>query len=234
MNEKDRKKENQMTKEKIQAYEAWLHNFKGKPEWGDVICEPLAAYLSGKKQGEYTVEDIENIPEEYRVEIIDGVIFEMEAPWAIHQTIGLELAVRLREYIRKSGGKCVPFVAPVDVQLDCDDKTMVQPDVVVLCDRKKNNGKRIIGAPDFVAEILSKSARQNNMDLKFAKYLKAGVREYWLIDPDRKSILVYDFGGKEFPALYGFDDVIPVRIFGGECKVDFREIHAYLKEIYGE
>lgn len=197
------------------------------------VCEALAAYLPAKKQGEFTIEDLKNIPDERRVELIDGVIFEMEAPQTIHQTIGLELSVRLRAFIMKKGGKCVPFVAPVDVQLDCDNKTMLQPDVMVICDREKNNGKRIYGAPDFVAEVLSKSTRKKDLFIKTVKYENAGVRECWMIDPDKKQILVYDFEGEEYPVIYGFDDEIPVRIFGGEYKINFREIHDYLKEIYG-
>lgn len=200
---------------------------------GGRVCEALAAYLPGRKQGEFTVEDLANIPEERRVELIDGVIFEMEAPYTIHQTIGLELFVRLRAFIMEKGAKCVPFAAAVDVQLDCDNKTMLQPDVMVICDREKNNGKRIYGAPDFIAEVLSKSTRKKDLLIKTVKYENAGVRECWIIDPDKKQILVYDFEREEYPVIYGFDDEIPVRIFGGECKINFREIHAYLKDIYG-
>lgn len=200
---------------------------------GGMVCEALAAYLPAKKQGEFTIEDLKNIPDEQRVELIDGVIFEMEAPTTIHQIIGQEIFVGLRAYIKEKDGKCRPFVAPVDVQLDCDEKTMVQPDVLVVCEREKDNGKRIFGAPDFVAEVLSKSTRRKDMLIKGEKYEHAGVREYWMIDPDKKKILVYDFAGEEYPIIYGFDDVIPVRIFDGACKVDFREIHDYLREVYG-
>ncbi|EET61829.1 hypothetical protein BRYFOR_06021 [Marvinbryantia formatexigens DSM 14469] len=198
-----------------------------------MVCEALAAYLPAKKQGEFTVEDLANIPDEQRVELIDGVIFEMEAPYTIHQTIELEIFARLRAFIMEKGGKCVPFAAPVDVQLDCDNKTMLQPDVMVICDREKNNGKRIYGAPDFIAEVLSKSTRKKDLLIKTVKYENAGVRECWMIDPDKKQILVYDFEREGYPVIYGFDDEIPVRIFEGECKINFREIHDYLKEIYG-
>lgn len=199
-----------------------------------LVCEALAAYLPAKKQGEFTIEDLKNIPDEQRAELIDGAVFEMQMPSTLHQTLCFELSVRLRAFIMEKSGKCVTFASPVDVQLDCDDKTLVQPDVMVVCEREKNNGKRIFGAPDFVAEVLSKSTRRKDMLIKSAKYENAGVREYWMIDPDRKNILVYDFAGGEYPLIYGFDDVIPVHIFGGECSIVFKEIHDYLKEIYGE
>lgn len=199
-----------------------------------LVCETLAAYLPAKKQGEFTIEDLKNIPDEQRAELIDGAVFEMQMPSTLHQTLCFELSVRLRAFIMEKSGKCVTFASPVDVQLDCDDKTLVQPDVMVVCEREKNNGKRIFGAPDFVAEVLSKSTRRKDMLIKSAKYENAGVREYWMIDPDRKNILVYDFAGGEYPLIYGFDDVIPVHIFGGECSIVFKEIHDYLKEIYGE
>ena len=91
------------------------------------------------------------------------------------------------DYIRKQHGRCVPIASPIDVQLDCDDKTMVQPDVIVVCDREKIQNRCIFGAPDFVAEVLSESTRKKDLVLKLNKYMTAGVREYWLVDPDRKK-----------------------------------------------
>lgn len=217
-----------------QAEFAKEYPIKELTKTGSMVCEALAAYLPAKRQGEFTIEDLKNIPDEQRVELIDGVIFEMQMPSTFHQTICFELSVRLRAFIMEQGGKCVPFAVPVDVQLDCDNKTMVQPDVIVLCGREKNNGKRIFGAPDFVAEVLSKSTRRKDMLIKNVKYENAGVREYWMIDPDKKKILVYDFSGEDYPVIYGFDDVIPVRIFGGKCSINFKEIHDYLKDLYGE
>ena len=75
------------------------------------------------------------------------------------------------------------FSAPVDVQLDCDEKTMVQPDVLVVCDREKIVPTHVYGAPDLIMEILSPATRKIDMNIKHSKYAAAGVREYWLIDP---------------------------------------------------
>lgn len=189
-------------------------------------------YRIGKRQGEYTMEDYRLIPEDRRVELIDGVIYDMDAPTNIHQQIAGEIHAILRDYVRRNKGQCIVSVAPTDVQLDCDEKTMVQPDVMVTCDREKVLPSHMYGAPDLVVEILSESTRKRDGGLKLGKYSQAGVREYWMVDPVKKKIVVYDFEHEELPVIYGFQDCIPVRIFGGECVIDFAEIYEYLRFIF--
>lgn len=200
-----------------------------------MVHEPAAAYHTGgmKGQGEYTIEDYFSLPEEKRAELIDGVFYDMASPSVIHQLIAGQIFVQLNVFLRKKKASCVPCIAPVDVQLDCDDRTMVQPDVLVVCDREKIRKSGIFGAPDFVAEILSKTTRRKDMVVKLAKYAQAGVREYWLIDPDKQNVLVYDLKNMEFPSIYGFDAKIPVTIFGGECKVNMRDIQEYMENVCG-
>ena len=173
-----------------------------------------------KKQKElYTLED------EMRVELIDGVFFEMTAPRTSHQTIAMEICMALSIFIRSKDGECVPFAAPTDVQLDCDEYTMVEPDVLVVCDRKKITGPCIVGAPDFIVEVLSKSTRKKDMSLKLSKYTNAGVREYWMVDLDKERILVYNLENEDsFLTIYGLEDQIPVHIFNDELVIDFAEI----------
>lgn len=120
------------------------------------VKEAATAY-GVKKQGEYTVEDYRALPDDQRVELIDGVLYDMAAPTGIHQVVGGEIHAMLREYIRSKKGRCLPMYSPIDVQLDCDNKTIVQPDVLVLCDTSRLSGNTIWGAPDFVVEVLSKS-----------------------------------------------------------------------------
>ncbi len=193
------------------------------------IMEPSAIYSYEKRQGDYTVEDYYRIPEEHRVELIDGVIYDMAAPNYIHQMIGGEIFNRISNYIRQNKGKCIPGYAPLDVRLDCDNKTMVQPDVFVVCDREKLRGGMVYGAPDFVAEIFSKSTRKKDMYLKLQKYADAGVREYWMIDPEHQKVIVHDLEHAAPPAIYGFGDVVPVQIFEGDCRIDFGEIYDYIR-----
>ena len=140
-----------------------------------------------KKQGEYTLEDYYAIPDERRVELIDGEIFDMAAPSALHQMILGELHVLFRQCANEHGHPCRVFLSPCDVRLDNDDKTMVQPDLFVLCREFDIQNRCIDGAPDLTVEILSDSTRSKDMLLKTWKYKNAGVKEYWIIDPKRQG-----------------------------------------------
>ena len=113
----------------------------------------------------------------------------------------------------------MPFMAPTDVQLDGDDRTMVQPDMLVLCDPKKLTGRCVLGAPDFVAEILSPSTKRKDAFLKLVKYREAGVREYWMVDAEKERVVVYFFEMDELPVIYGSGDSIPVGIFDGKLQI---------------
>lgn len=181
-----------------------------------------------RKQGSYTLEDYYSLPDEERVELIDGVIFVMEAPTAIHQLIAGEMYRQIANFIYDNDGACIPLISPFDVQLDCDEKTMVQPDVGVLCDRDKLKKKVIYGAPDFVLEVLSPSTRRKDGTIKLSKYCSAGVREYWLIDPDRKKLVVYDFENDQLPAIYGMDNPVPLTIFGGKLEIHFERMLSWM------
>lgn len=191
-----------------------------------------AAFYQAKRQGEYTLEDYYQIPEERRVELIDGVIYDMAAPTSAHQLIAGLLYAKLLAHVMEKKGTCLPMISPLDVQLDCDNRTMIQPDVVVVCDRKKVIMRCVYGAPDFVAEVLSKSSTKRDTVIKLNKYLNAGVREYWLIDPAQKKVIVYDFESGRYPTIYGFDAKIPVSIWGGECVIDFEEVYEYIGFLY--
>lgn len=185
-----------------------------------------------KKQGEYTIEDYYGLSDDVRAELIDGEIYDMSAPQVAHQVLLGSLFNRLSEFIKRKGRQCLPLVAPVDVQLDMDDKTMVQPDILVLCNRDKLKKRVIYGAPDMIIEILSKSSWKKDTFFKLGKYLDAGVREYWMVDPDRKKVVVYDFEHSPTTVIYGFEEQVPVRIFRGECVIDFAEIYREIEFLY--
>lgn len=198
-----------------------------------MLRESVAVY-GEKKQGEYTIDDYFALPDERRVELIDGVIYDMSAPVFMHQSIGTEIFARIRDYIRKQKGNCLPGMAPVDVQLDCDNKTMVQPDVFVLCDRNKILNGRIYGAPDFIVEVLSPSTAKKDTGIKTIKYANAGVREYWIVDAKRQRVIVYILNEEGYfdISLYSFEDEVPVHIFDNECIIDFKEIYEYIEFMY--
>ncbi|SFC20828.1 Uma2 family endonuclease [Butyrivibrio sp. YAB3001] len=196
---------------------------------GNIVQEEAVKYgnFPTKKPGDYTVDDYEEIPEDQRYELIDGCLIKMDSPTSTHQLIAGQLHSKLLTYISANKGKCIPFVAPTDVQLDKDDKTMVVPDVFVVCDRDKITPKRIFGAPDLIIEILSDSTKSKDMKTKLAKYMNAGVREYWMIDLDKQKVIVHDFANEDI-SIYAFDDSIPVMIFDGKCTIDFSEIKNYI------
>lgn len=198
----------------------------------DRVAEAVTYLSEKKKQGEYTISDYYAIPEDVRAELIDGVIYDMAPPLSVHQLLSAKIHGYLARYIEKKGGSCIPFFAPIGVQLDKDDKTIVEPDILIVCDRNQITRRRIYGAPDFVIEILSESTKKKDSYLKLMKYQNAGVREYWLVDPEKKKVIVYDFEQEEIPKIYGFDTRVPVGIFGGECKVDFAEIYEEIRFIY--
>lgn len=179
-----------------------------------------------KKQGEYTIRDYRKLPEDMRAELIDGTLVFLEAPDFTHQELVAELIFEFKLYIRKKGGLCRILSSPLDVQLDCDDKTMVQPDIVLVCQEDRITRKGIYGAPDFCIEVVSDSSRKRDYGIKVQKYMNAGVREYWIIDTKRKKIVCYWFEGKDAPeiTMYTFQDYVPVGIYDGSLEIDFSDI----------
>ena len=178
------------------------------------------------KQGNYTLEDYYALPAERRAELIDGVLYDMAAPSAVHQEILLALAFQLKGYVKNNKGACRVFVAPYDVQLNQDEKTVVQPDITILCDPGKSRKSGCIGAPDFIVEILSPSTAQKDILVKLRKYMTAGVREYWIVNPESRRVTVC-LNRREETVLrmYSFSDNIPVDIWQGQFLVDFAEIY---------
>lgn len=204
-----------------------------KPMYDSIVKE-TSAYNITASQDEFTVEDYLKLPEEERMELIDGVIYDLGAPTDKHQIIRDEIFARFRDYIRKKKGKCITITSPIDVQLDCDNRTMVQPDVVIVCDRNKFKKGRIFGAPDLVVEVLSNSTKKKDVFIKGNKYWNAGVREYWLVDPNKKVVHVYEYEKEDFQTIYTFEDKVPVGIWNNECEVDFAEIYEYISFLYEE
>jgi len=182
--------------------------------------DPVERLIESRRSGEFTVSDYYVISEKYRIELIDGDIYDMAAPEFIHQHIAGLIYYQMMSYRLKNNEDCVPCLAPVDVQLDCDDKTMIQPDLIVLCDKKKNLNNKIYGAPDLVLEVMSPSTRYKDRIKKRDKYREAGCREYWIVDPLNMRVTVMDFDGN-LDGVYTFDQKVPVRISGGKCEIDF-------------
>ena len=171
-----------------------------------------------------SLEQYEALPENVRAEVFDGQIYYMASPSQIHQTILTELLVSIRNYLRKKGGDCQVFPAPFDVKLSDRPLNIVQPDLMVVCDKDKLDGKRCNGAPDFIIEIVSPSNPADDYIRKLYHYQNAGVREYWIVDPRTEKVIVYHLEQPDFQmASYTFQDKIQANIWE-DFWIDFQEL----------
>lgn len=182
--------------------------------------EKLFMVIEGKKT--YTVADIEALPEGERAELINGEMFMMAAPLLTHQDLLTWLLVRINRYISDREGKCQVYPAPFAVYIADDQHNYVEPDISVICDLEKLDKKGCHGAPDWIIEIVSSSSQYMDYVRKLSLYQNTGVREYWLVDPERKNITVYGFERNEDPELYSFSDQVKARIYE-DLSVDFGE-----------
>ncbi|MBR0396659.1 MAG: Uma2 family endonuclease [Eubacterium sp.] len=203
----------------------------------DLIRDPMAAY-GNEGIGPYTVDDYMKLPEDVRVELIDGYFYDMASPLQLHQQLLGQLFLQVYHCIEKSGRPCEVYLAPSDVQLDCDIYTMVQPDLYVICDLQDPKQHAFQGAPVFVVEILSPSSRFHDMVRKYRKYRNAGVKEYWIVDPEHRKVMTFDFSDSQNGSEegvrreYSFEDQIPIGISDGECSIDFAKISSNVKRFY--
>lgn len=159
----------------------------------------------------YTFEEYEKLPEGTRAELIDGEIYNMSpSPLRIHQKLSMSISTEIFNYIKKNNGKCEVYSAPFDVKLS--QSTVVIPDISVICDPKKLTDKGCSGAPDWIIEITS-SNEVHDYVTKLNLYQFYGVREYWIVDPKRKSVTVFIFGEDFDTKKYDFLEDIPVWIY---------------------
>lgn len=172
----------------------------------------------------YTEADYYVLPEDVRAELIDGQIYYQAAPNRIHQKILMEISGTIRDYIKKKGDSCEVYPAPFAVKVHENRKTIVEPDISVICDRNKLTDKGCTGAPDWIIEIVSPSNSSHDYIRKLNLYADSGVREYWIVNPMEQTILVYFFEKDNFKVKpYTFQDKIKVGIYD-DLSIDFQEI----------
>ncbi len=169
----------------------------------------------------YTIDDIYALPDGERAELIEGELYMMSPPGTTHQRIVSFLHWTIRNYIQEQNGDCEAFPAPFAVFLNNDEHTYVEPDISVICDKSKLDEKGCNGAPDWVIEIVSPSSKRMDYFIKLFKYQKAGVREYWIVDPSENKVIVYDFENEDMNT-YDFEDQIPVNIYDGDLKIKLK------------
>ena len=170
---------------------------------------------------DYTIEDIYALPEGTRAELIDGQIYYMAPPSRRHQKLLLSLSRTIADYIDGKGGSCEVDIAPFAVFLNEDDRNYVEPDISVICDTNKLNDKGCNGAPDWIIEIVSPGSRRMDYFTKLFKYRTAGVREYWIVDPIKNFVIVYNFDTSD-SEQYTFADTIKTGIYE-DLFIDFSQ-----------
>ncbi len=168
-----------------------------------------------------TIEEYYALPEGTRAELIYGVIYDMSPPLRIHQKIITKVLTRFENFIQSKKGDCEVYTLPFDVRLS--DDTAVEPDIAVVCDKSKLTDKGCEGAPDFIIEIASSNSAHDYVR-KLNLYYDYGVREYWIVDPKRKSVNVHLLDENYGTNYYTFSDDVPVNIYGGELKINISEL----------
>ena len=183
----------------------------------------------------YTYADVLDWDESVRAEIIDGELYMMAEPSRTHQKISGEIFRQLANYLQRK--KCEVYAAPFCVRLfekpDAPGEqvspervnTVVEPDISVVCDPDKLDEKGCKGAPDLIAEILSPSTKKHDRGVKFRLYERAGVREYWIVDPETRTVCVFqlDDGRYLMTDLFVGAASVPVGVLDG-CTVDFSTV----------
>ena len=172
----------------------------------------------------FSYRDYKNWDDGLRYELMHGEAFMMSAPDERHHDLVTDIYSQLRSYIlsnRPDNSHCKPFIAPFDVRLfpkeDESDDTVLQPDVFVVCDRRKlADGKACRGAPDFVVEVTSPSTKSMDLFNKKELYCKAGVKEYWVVGPNKIGSFVLKNGLYAETVYKGFSGEIeiPVSVLG--------------------
>ena len=170
----------------------------------------------------YTEEDYYNLPENVRAELINGQFYDMPFPNRMHQEILGELIFVISNYIKSQNGSYHVYPARFAVKLFNDDKTIVEPDISIICDAAKLTEKGCSGAPDWIIEIVSPSNPSHDYITKLSLYHDAGVREYWIVDPQNKYIHVYNMETGNLD-VYTFNDTVKSGIYD-DLFIDFSSL----------
>lgn len=170
----------------------------------------------------YTIEDIYNLPDGQRAELMDGKLYMMATPGRIHQKFVMTLSNSIFNYIQSKKGDCEVYPAPFAVYLNADDKIYLEPDISVICDKNKLTDEGCKGAPDWIIEIVSPSSRPMDYNKKLFQYRMSNVREYWIVDPMKQLIMVYNFEHDTFEQ-YSFSDKVKAGIYE-DFEIDFASV----------
>lgn len=176
----------------------------------------------------YTYADYLTWPENEHIELIDGVPVMHATPNINHQIISGEIFAQLHDILK--GKPCKVLSAPVIVRLAAldneSDDTILETDIIVMCNLEKLTKQSCNGAPDFVVEILSPSTARYDLIEKFEKFMKAGAKEYWIVDPETKTVQTHILdNGKYYTQANDDKGIIPIVALGG-CEINFEDVFA--------
>ena len=170
-----------------------------------------------------TLENIHQLGEDKQIELLDGHLIYNEAPNVKHQLLVQNIGRVIDAYISANNGNCRMFNVGINLYFEDDDNTLLIPDIVVLCDDSKLGESGITGSPDWIIEVVSPSTRRADYNNKMHKYMCQGVREYWIIDPEKERVTTYIQGEPMMAYVYGFEDVIPVYIYDGQLEIRIKD-----------
>lgn len=176
----------------------------------------------------YTYADYLELPDEPRIEILDGTLYNMTpAPSPRHQDVLGQLYRQFSDYL--DGKSYRVYMAPFDVRLLSDDKpddevyNVVQPDLSVICAPDKIDDRGCNGSPDLIVEVLSPATAKKDKGEKLRLYRAAQVKEYWIVDALHETVDVYRFEQSQFPTVYAKVDSVPVGILQ-ELSIDLHHV----------
>lgn len=167
-----------------------------------------------RREAQYTTDDIYALPDGERAELIDGKFYNMAPLGTSHQKISIKLCQTIANYIDSHNGDCEIYAAPFAVFLNRDNINYVEPDISVICDSSKIDEKGCHGAPDWIIEIVSPGSKSMDYFTKLFKYRSSDVKEYWIVDPMKQRVTVYQFE-KETTEDYSFGEEIPTGLYEG-------------------
>jgi len=182
--------------------------------------------LAVKKVSPISFEDYMNLETDRWTELINGKLVSASNPSYEHQVIVDGIGYAIKRYISDNGGKCKVFSSGLNLRFDEEDDTVVIPDVLVRCEQGTIMDYGLYGAPDFVVEVTSPSTRSKDYHVKLEKYMTYGVKEYWIVDLQKRIVVTYQNDMPTIRAIYHFDDEVPVAIYEGELKIKIDDLLA--------
>ena len=199
-----------------------------------VVKEASSVYNSSSAEvmRPLTIHDLDDMPEKTWVELYNGKLVymyggpEMKGVSFAHQKAVQKIAFQTQMFIDKNNGSCEVYTDSIEVQPDInDDTTVYLPDVFVVCDKEKmKDGRHVIGAPDWVVEVLSPSTRKRDMSVKKEKYLSSGVREYWMVDTEGEVVIIYKGDNPDVSVIRKMSEPIPVGVYDGDLVIDLSNL----------